>query len=227
MPPLMKKIVVLTFALFCIAQQTYSYKPSFFGDEIENSAHFLADKLNLNDQAVLLAMTGYEKLKQQGKLINSRYLSIADFSKPSNEQRFYIIDMFLQTVVLQTLMAHGKNSGTLFAKYFSNRNRSNQSSLGFYITGSTYSGKHGKSLELEGVEKGINDKAHQRAIVLHGADYVSNNYIHQQGFLGRSLGCPAVPNHLVKNIIETIQGASCFFIYAPDKKYLDQSRLIN
>ena len=190
-------------------------------------ASLLSDKLSINNEAVRLAITGYEKLKQLGKLSNLRYLTIADFSKPSSEQRFYIIDMQDQVVLLKTLVAHGRNSGVLFAKLFSNKSSSNQSSLGFYVTGNPYVGKHGTSLELNGVEQGINDKAKQRAIVLHGADYVSNNFIKAQGYIGRSLGCPAVPNQQVKEIIQVIKGASCLFVYAPNKEYLAKSMLIN
>lgn len=134
--------------------------------------------------------------------------------------------MEAQEMVIQTLVAHGKNSGTLFAKSFSNINASNQSSLGFYITGNTYQGKHGRSLSLIGIENGINDKAAQRAIVLHGAGYVSKATIRQMGYLGRSQGCPAVPESQAQDIINTIQGESCLFIYAPDKNYQKQSKLI-
>jgi len=194
---------------------------------IELRASLLSNKLSINNEAVRLAITGYEKLKQLGKLTNLRYLTIADFSKPSSEQRFYIIDMQDQVVLLKTLVAHGRNSGVLFAKLFSNKSSSNQSSLGFYVTGNPYMGKHGTSLELNGVEEGINDKAKQRAIVLHGADYVSANFIKAQGYIGRSLGCPAVPNQQVKEIIQVIKGASCLFVYAPNKEYLAKSILIN
>jgi hypothetical protein len=129
-------------------------------------------------------------------------------------------------LVLNTLVAHGKNSGILFAKSFSNKNNSYQSSLGFYITGNIYKGKHGMSLQLTGIESGINDKAKQRAIVLHGANYVSEDIIQQQGYIGRSLGCPAVPQNQVSNIIQTIKGASLLYIYAPNINYTKKSRII-
>lgn len=191
------------------------------------SANLLANKLNINNEAVRLAITGYEKLKQLGKLSNMRYLTIADFSKPSSEERLYIIDMQNQVMLLQTLVAHGRNSGLLFAKSFSNKSASFQSSLGFYITGNPYIGKHGRSLQLNGIEAGINDKASQRAIVIHGANYVSNSFIKAQGYIGRSLGCPAVPNTQVNEIIQAIKGASCLFVYAPNSNYLKQSTLVN
>jgi hypothetical protein len=115
----------------------------------------------------------------------------------------------------------------LFAKSFSNKTASFQSSLGFYVTGNPYIGKHGTSLELNGVEQGINDKAKERAIVIHGADYVSNSFVKTQGYAGRSLGCPAVPNKEIKAIIQAIKGASCLFVYAPNSSYLKNSALIN
>lgn len=187
----------------------------------------LSVKLNINSKAFELAIKGYEKLKQLGQLNNQRYLTIADMSKASSEPRLFIIDMEKQVLVLQTFVAHGRNSGMLFAKNFSNKIGSFQSSLGFYITGSVYNGKHGKSMVLKGVESGINDNAEQRAIVLHGAEYANKGFVTQQGYLGRSLGCPAVPEKEVESIIKTIQGASCLFVYAADNSYLKKSSLIN
>ncbi|MEN9697779.1 MAG: hypothetical protein RLZ56_1200 [Bacteroidota bacterium] len=183
----------------------------------------LSEKLHINPQAFSLAMKGYEQLKTMGRIHNLRFLTIADFSKPSNETRLYVIDLFLEKIVIQSLVAHGKNSGTLFANVFSNKISSNKSSLGFYVTGEIYQGKHGASLSLNGVEQGINDQAKNRAIVMHGADYVSPSFIKQQGYIGRSQGCPAVPNNQITPIIESIQGASCLFVYAPNKDYLAKS----
>jgi hypothetical protein len=187
----------------------------------------LAEKLHINTNAFVLAIKGYEKLKQLGKLTNSRYLTIADMSMASSHPRLYIIDMEKQALLLQTFVSHGKNSGLLFAEEFSNLVGSFKSSLGFYITGQPYQGKHGTSLVLKGVEMGINDKAEERAIVLHGAAYANQGFVNQHGYLGRSLGCPAVPNSQVKEIIQAIQGASCLFVYAPNKQYLQKSVLIN
>ncbi len=222
----MKKIAIFILILCFITLQSYDTTPIATSNSfLLNSLH-ISSKLNINNEAVRYAINGYEKLLEQGRLINKRYLTIADFSKPSSEERFYIIDMEAEEMVIQTLVAHGKNSGTLFAKMFSNKNSSNQSSLGFYITGNIYQGKHGRSLSLNGVENGINDMAAQRAIVLHGAGYVSKEAIRQMGYLGRSQGCPAVPESQVQDIINTIQGESCLFIYAPDKNYQRQSKLI-
>jgi hypothetical protein len=188
---------------------------------------YLAEKLHINTNAFVLAVKGFEKLKQLGKISNQRYLTIADMSMASSHPRLYIIDMDKQEVLLQTFVSHGKNSGLLFAEAFSNLVGSFKSSLGFYITGEPYQGKHGISLVLKGVESGINDKAEERAIVLHGAAYANPDFVEQQGYLGRSLGCPAVPNNQVKEIIQAIQGASCLFVYAPNKQYLEKSKLVN
>ena len=221
----MKKQLLLVFILSVFALPMYSNKFLAPIGGLEEKVAYLSEKLNINNEAFRLAIKGFEKLKGLGRINNLRYLTIADFSKPSTEERLYVIDMMLEQVVIQTLVAHGKNSGTLFANLFSNKNASHQSSLGFYVTGYPYKGKHGNSLELNGVEEGINDQAKNRAIVIHGADYVSTSFIKQQGYIGRSQGCPAVPNNKVASIIEAIQGASCMFIYAPDKDYLKKSIL--
>jgi hypothetical protein len=187
----------------------------------------LAATLNINSEALNLAIKGFEKLKEQGLVNNMRYLTIIDFSKPSSANRFYVIDMENEQLVLQTLVAHGRKSGSVFANTFSNQDASFKSSLGFYLTANTYIGKHGLTLQLQGLEKGINDRALERAIVLHGADYVSEAIAKQQGYIGTSLGCPAVPNDKINTIIETIQGASCLFVYAPSKEYLHNSTILN
>ena len=146
--------------------------------------------------------------------------------RKSSAKRLFIIDMQKMEIVVNTLVAHGRNSGVLFAKNFSNKNNSYQSSLGFYITGEIYKGKHGMSLQLTGIETGINDKAKQRAIVMHGADYVNEGLIHSQGYIGRSQGCPAVPEKLHKPIINKIKNGTCLFIYSPNKNYLIHSRIL-
>lgn len=223
----MKKLLCLIAIVFCFTLQSFKPGNPVSKNEREMATVNLSEKLNINSKAFILAIKGYEKLKQLGKLANQRYLTIADMSQASSNPRLYIIDMEKQELLMQTFVAHGKNSGLLFAKQFSNLVGSFQSSLGFYITGKPYQGKHGKSLILKGVETGINDNAEERAIVLHGADYANKGFVNQQGYLGRSLGCPAVPNHQVEAIIKAIQGASCLFVYAPNSDYLRDSKMIN
>ncbi|WP_130735343.1 murein L,D-transpeptidase catalytic domain family protein [Flavobacterium sp. J27] len=172
------------------------------------------------------AFEGYNELKNQG-IIEKDYLTIVDFSLSSNEERMWVINMTTKEVVLRSLVAHGRNSGELFATEFSNKSESYQSSLGFYTTGETYVGKHGLSLRLDGLEYGINDNARDRAVVIHGADYVSGKFVKENGRLGRSQGCPAVPNEISKELIELIKDKSCLFIYHPSRNYIVKSKLVS
>lgn len=172
-------------------------------------------------EAFLMAWNGYQQLRALNKLTVDSILTVVDFSKPSTVNRLFIINTNRWEIVFQTLVAHGRNSGDLYAQKFSNVISSYQSSLGVYITGSTYQGKHGYSLTLNGVEKGINDKAYERAIVVHGADYVSDKYISQYGRIGRSFGCPAVSYNVSKTIIDLIKNGSCMFLYHPEYEKLN------
>lgn len=172
-------------------------------------------------------LLGFYALKEKGK-INKNILTIIDFSLPSTAKRLWVIDLNTNTILYNTLVAHGINSGNVYAKSFSNKVDSNKSSLGFYATGESYVGKHGLSLKLDGLEKGINNNARKRAIVVHGAPYVSKKYANgNQTGLGRSFGCPALPQKLTKTIIAKIKNKSCLFIYAPDKTYATKSKLIS
>lgn len=172
------------------------------------------------------AYIGYQQLLKEGALTNTRYLTVVDFSLPSTEKRMWVIDLVEDRVAFHTFTAHGVNSGALYADDFSNRIGSFQSSLGFYVAAETYTGKHGLSLKLDGMEPGFNDKARDRAVVLHGADYATADFVHRNGRLGRSRGCPAVPNAVSKQIANTISGGSCLFIYHPSDHYLKRSRLL-
>ena len=177
-------------------------------------------------ESFLAAFEGYEQLKQQGKIENE-ILTIVDFSLSSTQERMWVVDMKTQKVLLKSLVSHGRNSGSEYATDFSNASESFKSSLGFYITGETYTGKHGLSLRLDGMEYGINDNARNRAVVVHGADYVSKSFIKNTGRLGRSQGCPAVPYEIHKELIETIKGKSCIFIYHPSRAYVAKSKLVS
>lgn len=176
--------------------------------------------LNLNNLAApkrdcfAKAMKGFYILKEKG-LIQKDILTVVDFSLSSNTKRLWIIDLDTNTVLYNSLVAHGRNTGDEFANSFSNDSSSFKSSLGFYATGEIYNGKHGKSLRLDGLEKGINDSARSRGVVMHGADYVSNSFIKNHQRLGRSQGCPAVPVELANEIINIIKDKSCLFIYHP------------
>ena len=171
--------------------------------------------LGLTQEAFDYALKGYEYLKDAGKLENENILTIADFSLPSSQKRLFVLDMDNGRLLYHTYVAHGRNSGKEYANQFSNQPESFKSSLGFYVTKNTYVGKHGFSLRLEGKEKGINDNAMARAIVMHAADYVDKKFIAMQGYIGRSLGCPALPKEVYKPILSKIKDGSCLFIYSP------------
>lgn len=172
------------------------------------------------------AMVGFYSLKSKG-LIQKDIITVIDFSLSSTKKRMWVIDLNSNKVLFHTLVAHGMNSGGEFANKFSNAPNSNRSSLGFYTTGETYAGKHGLSLKLDGQERGINSNARSRAVVMHGANYANPSILRSQGFLGRSQGCPAIPESCKKEVIRTIQGKSCIFIYHPSKSYEIASKLVS
>lgn len=177
----------------------------------------------VNKEAFRQAVTGYLKIEGRKKDI----LTLIDFSKPSTEKRLYVFDMKKKTMLFTSVVSHGKNSGEKYATSFSNENGSHKSSLGFYLTDTPYSGRNGYSLVLDGLEKGINDRARERAIVMHGAAYADPSVARASGRLGRSFGCPAVPRELTKPIIDTIKGGSVIFIYAESPEYLAHSSILS
>jgi hypothetical protein len=181
----------------------------------------------LSKKAFDYAYRGYRSLVRKKIITDQRYFVICDFGQSSNNKRFYVLDMSDKKVVVNTYVAHGRNSGGEYATRFSNKPRSNQSSLGFYKTQHTYIGEHGLSLRVRGLETGYNDKANARAIVIHGADYVGEEWLEHNNYMGRSYGCPAIPKEESAEIINLIKEGSCMFIYYPSKKYLSHSRILN
>ena len=163
------------------------------------------------------ALQGFYALQTKGK-IQKNILTLIDFSLSSNVKRLWIIDLNTKKILFNSLVAHGRNTGNEFADSFSNKAESYKSSLGFYATGEVYQGKHGLSLRLDGLENGINDNARARAVVIHGADYVAESFIKNNSRLGRSLGCPAIPMNMTKEIINVIKDKSCLYIYHPSLK---------
>jgi len=179
---------------------------------------------DLDFHAFKFGLKGY--LKLQNKLKNNKYLTIIDMSITANTERCFIINMETQQLEHKSLVAHGRNSGIVYAKHFSNTKNSYQTSLGFYKTAETYTGKHGFSLRLDGLEFS-NNKARERAIVIHKADYASADFIKKNGRLGRSYGCPSLPKKDYKTIVDKIKNGSCLFIYYPKNSYLKSSKLAN
>jgi hypothetical protein len=208
---------------------------SFSMDALKNSNFQMSvlkiyEDLGLEQQGLSLktfdeAIMGYLNLKNAGLLSEKPLLSIVEFDKPSTKKRFWLIDLKKRKVIKNTYVSHGKNSGENVAKKFSNVDDSNMSSLGFYITEDTYFGKHGLSLKLNGVDEAYNSNAKLRNIVMHGADYVGENFIRQQGRLGRSEGCPALPMGEHMEVIEQVRDRTVLFLHASGQPY--KSRFLN
>ena len=184
-------------------------------------------KKGLKKQAFQYAYAGYKKLVEEGELNKEGILTICDLSQSSKRKRLYLIDLNECKLLLNTYVAHGRNSGAEYARKFSNRPESLQTSLGFYKTKTTYWGGHGLALTLSGLEPGFNDKAERRKIVVHGSQYIGDNYRRWGRYMGRSFGCPAVPMKQSKLLINAIKDGSCLFIYHPTKNYLTESKILN
>jgi ribulose bisphosphate carboxylase small subunit len=182
---------------------------------------------NLSQEVFNMAFKGFEKLSSIGKLNSDSLITIIDFTKSSKEKRMFVVDLKRKQVVFNTVVSHGMKSGAEFARSFSNKMNSHQSSIGFYITGNPYKGSNGYSLKLDGIEQGFNDRAMERAIVMHGAPYANERMIKVKGFLGRSFGCPALPQQINKQVINTIKQGNMLFVYYPDQKYLKESEILN
>jgi len=177
----------------------------------------------INPKVLSLALSGYYVLKEQGKVTRDGILTVIDFDRPSVDERLFVIDLNQGQLLYAGLVAHGRGSGDNYAQSFSNVPGSHQSSLGFYTTGEVYDGKNGYSLRLLGMEQGINDNAESRSIVIHGADYVSYDFIKKHGRLGRSEGCPALSFDCLQQVINLIKGGSCLFIYHGSHNYVSNS----
>jgi len=212
------KILILVFAISSLCNISVN-------EDIDNHQLWLECKIEnvISFELFNTAILGSLHVNNREK---KNIITIIDFSRPSIEKRFFVIDLENKRLIYKCFVAHGKNSGENYAKSFSNKPESLKSSLGFYLTAETYSGDHGYSLRLDGLEKGINDNARAREIVIHGAEYVSEEFIKKYGRLGRSWGCPALPVEISKEIIDKISGGSCLFIYGDDNYYKENSIFI-
>lgn len=184
------------------------------------------EKLGLNKTAFLYAWKGYKTLINNGEISKS-IISICDFSQSSRKKRLYVLDLHSRRILMNTYVAHGRNSGNEYARSFSNKPESLKSSLGFFVTRNTYWGNKGLALNMEGLEEGINDNANERRIVVHGSSYIGASYLKTNHKMGRSFGCPAVSDQEINKLVRNIKGGTCFFIYHPSKNYLKKSRIIN
>ncbi len=179
-----------------------------------------------NPKVIRLALSALECASAQG-MSPSRSLTVIDYSLPSTVPRLWVFDLQRGKLLFEELVAHGRNTGENYAQFFSNTYGSLQSSLGLFLTKETYNGRNGYSLRMDGLESGFNDKAMERAIVFHGADYVNTRFVKKQGRIGRSLGCPAVRSGIAKKVIDTIKGEQFLFSYYPDQRWLADSQFLN
>jgi len=181
---------------------------------------------NIDPEVVRLSLEAYVKAREEG-LDNKEMVTIIDYSKPSTERRLWVVDIKNQRVLFNTWVTHGKNSGTVKATSFSNQPGSLKSSLGVFLTtNKSYVGENGYSLRVQGLEQGVNSNAYKRAIVFHGAWYATPEVAEKYGVLGRSWGCPAVSDKLVKPLIDTIKGSTLVFAYYPDRYWLKHSAFL-
>jgi len=188
---------------------------------------FDLQEAGLTKKAFEYALKGYYYLLDHHWLNKTNILSICDLSQSSRNKRLYVLDLEQKKVLVNTYVAHGRNSGQEFARTFSNNPSSHKSSLGFYITQGTYYGNNGLSLKIRGMERGFNDRAGGRNIVVHGSQYVGPDFLDMNRFCGRSFGCPAVPADEIETIIDLIKEGSVLFIYHPTKKYITTSKILN
>lgn len=173
------------------------------------------------------ALAAAEKAIARGDVAEPTTLTVIDFSKPSTEKRMWVYDLRTRELLFEEHVSHGRGSGKALATMFSNTAESNQSSLGLYRTAETYIGKHGYSLRLDGLERGVNDRARARAIVMHGAEYVNAAAAKANGYLGRSLGCPALRPEITRQVIDSVKNGGLLFAYYPDTNWLNSSSYLN
>jgi hypothetical protein len=200
-----------------------------FTNKIVDSIYSKADLAvaGLQRNVFAEAYKGYQYLLSIGKVKRPEVLTIVDYSKRSSEKRLFVIDMLNGELLYNTYVAHGKNSGADYATSFSNKMSSNKTSLGFMVTGETYIGGKGYSLRLDGQEYGINDNVRDRAVVMHGSNYVTPERAANGTMMGRSFGCPALSYREHKEIIDEIKNGSVFFAFYPDASYASRSKIVN
>jgi hypothetical protein len=196
--------------------------------EVNQLVHdYMAQNTTLRPQVLRLALESYECALQRGIKDKKKILTIIDYSLPSSVRRMWVLDLKKETVLFNTLVAHGKYSGELRSIRFSDKPGSLESSIGLFVTGKTYYGHDGYTLRLIGLEKGFNDKAEARHIVMHGAWYVSKAAIQHHGTIGRSWGCPALDEKIIRPVIDMVKDGTILFAYYPQRKWLRTSTYLN
>ena len=198
--------------------------PSAYADSLENALVKAAP--GADAKVIALAVRATQCSRAQG-IAPAQRLAVIDYSLPSTEQRLWVFDLKRRKLLFHELVAHGRNSGENMATLFSNRNESHATSLGLFRTQESYLGQNGYSLRMEGLEPGFNDNAFDRAIVIHGAPYVSPVLARANGRIGRSLGCPAVRPAIAHRLIDSMKDGQLLFSYYPDQRWLKSSSYIN
>ncbi len=196
-------------------------------DSLEPLLHDLQAEAPALDPEVLEMALEATECAATRRLADTSILTVIDYSLPSTEPRLWVLDLDSRQLLFRELVSHGVNTGENLATRFSNRVGSRQSSLGLFRTEGTYHGRNGFSLRLEGLEPGINHKALERTIVMHGAWYVSEEFAQEHGRLGRSWGCPALDKDVAPQVIDTIKNGNLLFVYHPDQRWQSQSEFLN
>jgi len=217
----------MTLAGVTAAASSTSAATSTAGSATEATVRAFSDGTTLDARVIRLALGAAACARQAGAVINDRLLTVIDYSRPSTDPRLWVLDLARERVLFEERVAHGQGSGDNYATRFSNLDGSHQTSLGLFRTADTYVGTNGYSLRLDGLEPGVNDRARDRAIVMHGAPYVSEGNIRALGRLGRSHGCPALRQAIARKVIDTIKDGSLVFAYYPDRQWLNGSRFLN
>ena len=219
----MKRIILIAL-LFALSNNGLAAK----ADTLDQKAEHIASKTdNLKPSVVKLAMEAFYNSKKLGVATTKSIITVIDYSLPSTEKRLWVVDIDQQKILHTSLCAHGKYSGDNYTTNFSNSFGSKQTSIGLFLTESTYLGKNGLSLKIQGLEKGFNENAEARTIVIHGAPYVNQQFASTVGRVGRSFGCPAIESELAAPIINTIKNGTLVFSFYPDQNWLNSSRFIN
>ena len=218
------KRMILVLTLACAA-------PAFAAKPCADPSQSLISSLlrqspGLSSNVLRLALGAKQCAAERGLVTREDLLTVIDYSLPSTQPRLFVFDLAAQRLLFRELVAHGKNSGDNYTRYFSNSHGSLATSLGLFVTADTYVGGNGYSLRLRGLEEGFNDSAWDRLIVMHGASYVSRAAIGALGRLGRSWGCPAVRKEVARKLIDTVRGGSAVFAYYPESDWLEHSRFL-